>query len=51
MGVVPAWLDWPVMVSSCHEMPCTPVTAPIVIALGLQHRALLDVELDERVRA
>ncbi len=31
MGVVPAWLDWPVMVSSCHEMPCTPVTAPIVM--------------------
>ena len=29
IGVVPAWLHWPVMVSSCHEMPCTPVTAPM----------------------
>ena len=29
MGVVPAWLDCPVMVSSCQEMPCTPVTAPM----------------------
>ena len=29
-GVVPAWFDWPVIVSSCQEMPCTPVTAPMV---------------------
>ena len=26
IGVVPAWFDWPAMVSSCQEMPCTPVT-------------------------
>ena len=31
IGVVPAWFDWPVIVSSFHEMPCTPVTAPIVM--------------------
>ena len=31
IGVVPAWLDWPVTVSSCQEIPWTPVTAPIVI--------------------
>ena len=30
IGVVPAWLACPRMVSSCQEMPCTPVTAPIV---------------------
>ena len=29
IGVVPAWLDWPVTVTSCHEMPWTPVTAPM----------------------
>ena len=28
MGVVPAWLDWPSMVTSVQEMPCTPSTAP-----------------------
>ena len=50
IGVVPAWADRPVIVSSLHEMPCTPVTAPMRDALVLQHRALLDVQLDERVR-
>ncbi len=30
IGVVPAWLLCPVIVTSCQEMPCTPVTAPIV---------------------
>ena len=30
IGVVPAWFDWPVIVTSCQEMPCTPVTAPMV---------------------
>ena len=30
IGVVPAWLDWPVMASSVHEIPWTPVTAPMV---------------------
>ena len=29
MGVVPAWFDWPVRVSSVQEMPCTLSTAPI----------------------
>ena len=29
MGVVPACADCPVTVSSVHEMPCTPVTAPM----------------------
>jgi len=29
MGVVPAWFDWPLSVSSVHEMPCTPSTAPM----------------------
>ena len=38
------------MVSSCQEIPWTPVTAPIVDALGLQHRTLLDVQLDVRGR-
>ena len=50
IGVVPAWFDWPVMVSSCQEMPCTPVDGADGDALGLEHRALLDVQLDEGVR-
>ena len=30
IGVVPAWFDTPESVTSVHEIPCTPVTAPIV---------------------
>ena len=26
-------IDWPVIVSSVHEMPCTPVTAPIAVGI------------------
>ena len=50
IGVVPAWADWPVIVTSVHEMPCTPSTTPIVDALVLEDRSLLDVQLDEGVR-
>ena len=29
IGVVPAWFDCPIIVTSCHEIPCTLVTAPM----------------------
>jgi hypothetical protein len=50
MGVVPAWLGCPVRVSSCQEMPWTPVTAPMVTPASLEHWPLLDVQLDVGVR-
>ena len=48
IGVVPAWLDWPTIVSSCQEMPWTLSTAPIVDVLDLEDGTLFDVQLDER---
>ena len=38
------------IVSSVHEMPCTPSTTPIVTPSRLEDRALLDVQLDEGMR-
>jgi hypothetical protein len=50
MGVVPAWLDWPVMVTSCQEMPLQVFDRADGKAFDVEHRALLDVQLDEGVR-
>jgi hypothetical protein len=32
MGVVPAWLETPEIVTSLQEIPCTFSTAPMVIS-------------------
>ena len=50
IGVVPACAERPVIATSVHEMPCTPSTTPIVDALVLEDRTLLDVQLDVGVR-
>ena len=49
MGVVPAWLAAPAMVTSRTCRPVTPVTTPTGTPAACEHGALLDVELDEGV--
>ena len=47
IGVVPAWLSWPVTVTSYQRIACTPVTTPMSLPSASRIRALLDVQFEE----
>ena len=48
IGVVPAWLAWPVKTSSTRDWPAMASTTPRGAASCVEHGPLLDVELEVR---
>ncbi len=46
IGVVPAWEAWPAKLIRVRSTPAQPATAAIAQPLALEHRPLLDVELE-----